>query len=161
MKKVSINRRHFIKISSFTGTSLAIGIITPGTPAIAADFFDCDYFQPSAILRIEKNGDITVFFGRQEMGQGVNTSLPMLVAEEIDADWRKVKNAIAPYGSLPTGAHDTGGSQSVLTDYTSLRKAGAVAKAMLLSAAATNDFYFDVPNVYTGYSNVDFNINRG
>ncbi len=136
MKKVSINRRHFIKISSFAGSGLMIGFVLKGSPAIGMNFPDCEYFQPNAYLKIEKNGDITVFVGRQEMGQGVNTSLPMIVAEEMNADWKKVKTAIAPYGSLAPGAHDTGGSQSVLTDYTGLRKAGAVAKAMLISAGA-------------------------
>ena len=113
-----------------------LGFMLPGLPSFAQPIPDCEFFQPNALLRISKNGDVTIFVARQEMGQGVNTSLPMIVADELEADWKKVKTEIAPYGSMANGAHDTGGSQSVLTDYTTLRKAGAVAKAMLLAAAA-------------------------
>lgn len=113
-----------------------IGFLLPSFPSFAQAIPDCEYFQPNALIRINKNGEVTIFVARQEMGQGVNTSLPMIVADEMEADWRKVKTEIAPYGSMANGAHDTGGSQSVLTDYTSLRKAGAIAKAMLIAAAA-------------------------
>ncbi len=136
MKKVSIDRRRFLKISSLSGGGLMLGFMLPGLPSFAQPIPDCEFFQPNALLRISKNGDVTIFVARQEMGQGVNTSLPMIVADELEADWKKVKTEIAPYGSMANGAHDTGGSQSVLTDYTTLRKAGAVAKAMLLAAAA-------------------------
>ena len=95
-----------------------LGFVLPsGTARASGTAADCEYFQPNAILRIDKQGNITIYVGRQEMGQGVNTSLPMIVADEMDADWKKVKAEIAPYGTLPNGAHDTGGSQSVLTDF--------------------------------------------
>ncbi len=137
MKKISIDRRQFLKMGSMAGGSLMLGFVLPsGTARASGTAADCEYFQPNAILRIDKQGNITIYVGRQEMGQGVNTSLPMIVADEMDADWKKVKAEIAPYGTLPNGAHDTGGSQSVLTDFNELRKAGAVAKAMLIAAAA-------------------------
>ncbi len=136
MNRTTIDRRRFLKISSVSGGGLMIGFMLPGLESFAASNPDCEFFQPNAFLKIDKKGMITIFVGRQEMGQGVNTSLPMIVADEMDADWKKVKTEIAPYGTLPEGAHDTGGSQSVLTDYTQLRKAGAVAKAMLMEAAA-------------------------
>ena len=136
MKKVTIDRRYFLKISSVSGGGLMLGFLLPGIRSMAQTVPDCDFFQPNAFIKIDKKGEVTIFVGRQEMGQGVNTSLPMIVADEMDADWRKVKTAIAPFGSLPEGSHDTGGSQSVLTDYTALRKAGAIAKSMLMAAAA-------------------------
>ncbi len=136
MNKISIDRRRFLKISSLSGGGLMLGFLLPGADTFANKGADCDFFQPNAFLRIDKNGNIVIFVGRQEMGQGVNTSLPMIIADEMEADWKKVKTEIAPFGSLPDGAHDTGGSQSVLTDYNELRKAGAVAKAMLMAAAA-------------------------
>ena len=136
MKKISIDRRHFIKMSSLSGGGLMLGFLLPGAKSFGNEIPDCEFFQPNAFLRIDKKGEIIIYVARQEMGQGVNTSLPMIVAEEMDADWKKVKTEIAPFGSLPAGAHDTGGSQSVLTDYEQLRKAGAVAKAMLITAAA-------------------------
>jgi isoquinoline 1-oxidoreductase beta subunit len=105
---------------------------------------DCEFFQPNAYLRIDKKGLVTIFVARQEMGQGVNTSLPMIVAEELDADWKNVKVEIAEHGTFPLAKalfgespHDTGGSQSVPATWDVLRKTGAAAKAMLISAAAT------------------------
>ena len=135
MKKVKIDRRHFIKISSMASGSLAIGFMVPGLPSLNSQF-DCEFFQPNAYLKIDKQGKVTVFVAKQESGQGVDTALPMIVAEELDVDFKDVKSGIAPFGTLKEGEHDTGGSQSILDMYTKLRKAGAVAKAMLISAAA-------------------------
>ncbi len=136
MKKQKIDRRHFIKISSLASGGLVIGFTLPGFQAVAAPTFDCEFFQPNAYLKIDKQGKVTVFVGKQESGQGVDTALPMIVAEELDVDFRDVKSEIAPYGTLKEGEHDTGGSQSVMTVYAQLRNAGAVAKAMLITAAA-------------------------
>jgi len=135
MKKVKIDRRHFIKITSLASGSLAIGFMVPGLPALVSPF-DCEFFQPNAYLKIDKQGKVTVFVAKQESGQGVDTALPMIVAEELDVDFKDVKSEIAPFGTLKEGEHDTGGSQSIVDMYTKLRKAGAVAKAMLISAAA-------------------------
>lgn len=137
MRKVSINRREFVKISSFGTGVLSLGWALPGFAALAeVSEEDCECFQISPLLRIDKNGDITIFVARQEMGQGVNTSLPMILAEELEVDFQKIKTEVASFGSLEKGAHDTGGSQSVTSDYEALRKAGATAKAMLITAAA-------------------------
>jgi isoquinoline 1-oxidoreductase subunit beta len=135
MKKVKIDRRHFIKITSMASGSLAIGFMVPGLPTLISPF-DCEFFQPNAYLKIDKQGKVTVFVAKQESGQGVDTALPMIVAEELDVDFKNVKSEVAPFGTLKEGEHDTGGSQSILDMYTKLRKAGAVAKAMLISAAA-------------------------
>lgn len=136
MKKVKINRRHFIKLSSFSSGSLAIGFMLPGFKALALPSDECEFFQPNAYLKIDKKGKVTVFVGKQESGQGVDTALPMIVAEELDVDFRDIKPEIAPFGTMKEGEHDTGGSQSVLEMYNTLRKAGAAAKAMLIAAAA-------------------------
>ena len=136
MQKETINRRHFIKLSSLTSGSLVIGFMLPGLPALALSPYDCEFFQPGAYLKIDKKGKVTVFVGKQESGQGVDTAFPMIVAEELDVDFKDVRSEIAPYGTLKEGEHDTGGSQSVMTMYDSLRKAGAIAKAMLITAAA-------------------------
>lgn len=136
MKKEKINRRHFIKLSSLASGSLAIGFMLPGLDALALPAVDCEFFQPNAYLKIDKKGKVTVYVAKQESGQGVDTALPMIVAEELDVDFKDVKAEIAPYGTLKGGEHDTGGSQSVLDMYKPLRNAGAVAKTMLISAAA-------------------------
>ncbi|MBS1509496.1 MAG: xanthine dehydrogenase family protein molybdopterin-binding subunit [Bacteroidetes bacterium] len=136
MPTASINRRQFIKLSSFASSGLAIGFMIPGLPALALSPTDCEFFQPSAYLKIDKKGKVTVYVAKQESGQGVDTALPMIIAEELDVDFKDVKSEVAPYGTLKEGEHDTGGSQSVMTMYDTLRKAGAVAKAMLITAAA-------------------------
>jgi isoquinoline 1-oxidoreductase beta subunit len=136
MKKVNIDRRNFIKLTSLSTGGLVIGFMLPGLHAMALPAFDCEFFQPSAYLKIDKNGKVTVYVSKQESGQGIDTAFPMIVAEELDVDFRDVKSEIAPYGTLKDGEHDTGGSQSVMTMYDQLRKAGAIAKAMLITAAA-------------------------
>ncbi len=136
MKKVTIDRRRFIKISTLGSGGLVLGFSLPGFSRVASGPLPCDHFQPNAFIRIDKTGLVTIFVGKQEMGQGVNTSLPMILAEELEVDFQKVKEEIAPFGSLAKDAHDTGGSQSVTGSWEELRKAGAAAKAMLVSAAA-------------------------
>jgi isoquinoline 1-oxidoreductase beta subunit len=136
MKKVAIDRRNFIKLSSLSAGGLAIGFMLPGMQGMAMSLPECEFFQPNAYLKIDTKGKVTVFVGKQESGQGIDTALPMIVAEELDVDFKDVRSEIAPYGTLKEGDHDTGGSQSVLGMYTQLRNAGAVAKAMLITAAA-------------------------
>jgi isoquinoline 1-oxidoreductase beta subunit len=136
MKKEKIDRRNFIKLSSLASGSLAIGFMMPGLHALALPGVECEFFQPSAYLKIDKKGKVTVFVAKQESGQGIDTALPMIVAEEMDVDFRDVRSEIAAYGTMKDGEHDTGGSQSVLNMYEPLRKAGAVAKTMLIAAAA-------------------------
>ena len=136
MKKVKIDRRHFVKITSMASGGLVIGFTLPGLQALGVGGFDCEFFQPNAYLKIDKKGRVTVFVAKQESGQGVDTALPMIVAEELNVDFRDVKSEVAPFGTLKEGEHDTGGSQSVMDMYAKLRKAGAIAKAMLVAAAA-------------------------
>ncbi|MCX6313590.1 MAG: molybdopterin-dependent oxidoreductase [Sphingobacteriales bacterium] len=136
MKKETIGRRQFIKLSSMSTGSLMIGFMVPGLQSLALPAIDCEFFQPSAYLKIDKKGKVTIYVGKQESGQGVDTALPMIVAEELEIDFKDVHTEIAPYGTLKEGEHDTGGSQSVMTMYTQLRNAGAIAKSMLITAAA-------------------------
>ncbi|MBK8609435.1 MAG: xanthine dehydrogenase family protein molybdopterin-binding subunit [Chitinophagaceae bacterium] len=143
MKKEKIDRRDFIKISSLASGSLVIGFMVPGLRSLALPAFECEFFQPSAYLKIDNKGKVTVYIAKQESGQGVDTALPMIVAEEMDVNFRDVTVEIAPYGTMKEGEHDTGGSQSVMQMYTPLRNAGAVAKAMLIVAAA-NEWKVDI-----------------
>ncbi len=136
MQKATINRRHFLKLSSTAAGALAIGFMLPGLPALALPGEDCTFLSPNAYVRIDTRGKVTIYVAKQESGQGIDTALPMIVAEEMDVDFKDVQAEIAPYGTLKEGEHDTGGSQSVMGMYTTLRNAGAVVKAMLISAAA-------------------------
>jgi isoquinoline 1-oxidoreductase subunit beta len=97
-------------------------------------------FAPNAFVRIGTDDTVTVIVNHSEMGQGPYTSLPMLVAEELDADWSKVRVEAAPvdpvYNHTLWGMQATGGSTSTWTEWERLRQAGAMAKAMLIAAAA-------------------------
>ena len=133
-----ISRRDFLTTSAAAGAGLAIGFHIPTRgrfgPTPAAPF------APNAWLRINPDESVLVVVDRSEMGQGVTTSLPMLLAEELEADWSKIKIEFAPadkaYTNPMFGMQGTGGSTSVRAAYTPLRKAGAAAREMLIGAAA-------------------------
>ena len=96
--------------------------------------------QPSAFVRIDTDGTVTVTINRLDFGQGVQTGLPMILAEELDADWSKVRSvhgdANPAYADPAFGMHLTGGSNSLKNSYTQYRELGARTRAMLVSAAA-------------------------
>jgi len=98
-------------------------------------------FAPNAFIRVDSNGDVTLVMPQVEMGQGVYTALSMILAEELDADWAKVKVEHAPpdeahFANPMLGMQATGNSNSVRAFWTPLRKAGAAARACLVEAAA-------------------------
>jgi isoquinoline 1-oxidoreductase beta subunit len=136
------SRRTFMKSGS--ATALVLGFALPlasgralaAAPSAAAG----SVFNPSAWLRITPDGQVTVVCGSAEMGQGVLTAIPMLLAEELDADWSKVRveqsPASAAYNNPMFGMQATGGSTTVRAHWEPLRKAGAAARAMLVAAAA-------------------------
>jgi isoquinoline 1-oxidoreductase subunit beta len=138
-----VSRRDFVKAGAAAGAGLVVAVYLPGcgrgTPA-AQDAATAT-FVPNAWLRIGPDGWVTVLVDRSEMGQGVDTSLPMLVAEELDADWKRVRVEHAPAGEAYInplfGIQGTGGSTSVRAAFRPLREAGAKARAMLVAAAAS------------------------
>ena len=139
-----VSRRTFLKSTAVAGGALLIGFYLPaGRKALAAVETTSASFVPNAFLRIAPDNSITVIVKHLEMGQGVYTGLPMLVAEELDADWRQIKVESAPadvklYANLAWGgtAQGTGGSTSLFNSWNQLRQAGAMARQMLIGAAA-------------------------
>ncbi|HYA37353.1 MAG TPA: xanthine dehydrogenase family protein molybdopterin-binding subunit [Candidatus Methylomirabilis sp.] len=139
-----LSRRTFLKTSVAAGGALLIGFYLPGgRKALAAVETTIATFAPNAFLRIAPDNTVTVIVKHLEMGQGVYTGLPMLVAEELDADWRKIRVESAPadvkrYANLAWGgtAQGTGGSTSTFNSWEQLRKAGAMARQMLIGAAS-------------------------
>ncbi len=131
------SRRDFLKTSALAGGGLLIGFTLPGASRLAQA---AGRFSPNAYLRIGSDNRITVICGLSEMGQGVHTAIPMLVAEELDADWSKIKVTQAPadpaFNNPIFGMQATGGSTSVRGHWEPMRKAGAAARAMLVAAAA-------------------------
>ena len=137
-------RRDFIRTGAMAGGGLLIAIELAVHPRIARAMDALpggdEPFAPSAWIRIATDGVITVIVDRSEMGQGVDTALPMLVAEELDADWKTIRFEHAPvnpaYVNPLIGMQATGGSTSVRASWKPFRTAGAAAREMLVSAAA-------------------------
>ncbi len=138
------SRRDFLKTGTAIGGGLVIGLYLPVAGRLAEAVEDdrpkVKSFAPNAFLRINTDDTIAIIVGHSEMGQGVYTSLPMLVAEELEADWEKIRVESAPvdpiFNHAAFGSQMTGGSSSVWSSYDRLRQAGAMAKMMLLEAAA-------------------------
>jgi len=124
-------RRDFLRISAVSGTALLLGV----GRAAAEEAEPKVPWKPNAWLRIDPDGAITIVVGKQEMGQGVRTSLPMLVAEELDADWGSIRIEQAQPGPEYRRL-GTGGSGSIYGAWRGLRPAAATARAMLVTAAA-------------------------
>lgn len=131
----NVSRRDFIKIVGLSGSGLFLAAYVPSNLYAKSNDDEPKIFSPNAFLKIDSNGVVTVIVPKSEMGQGVKTALPMLVAEELEIDWNKIKIEQADADSK-YGNQSTGGSTSVRTTWKPLRTAGATARVMLITAAA-------------------------
>src|SRR6266487_1834316 len=132
-----VTRRAFLETAGAASAGLVISFYLPSGPRFRST--TAGPFAPNAWLRIGADESVLVIVDRSEMGQGVTTALPMLLAEELEADWSKIRIEFAPadkaYTNPMFGMQGTGGSTSVRAAYTPLRKAGAAAREMLVAAA--------------------------
>ena len=134
----ALPRRSFLKLAGAGGLALGLypSLAHAQAPATGLKPFE----QPTAFVQIAPNGEVTVTLNRLEFGQGIQTALPMILAEELDADWSKVRSQHGSnnpaYADPLWGMHLTGGSTAIKHSYTQYRELGARARAMLLSAAA-------------------------
>lgn len=136
-----MSRRAFLKAGAATGGGLLIGIGLPGLAGGAEAADQGAGFAPNAWIRIGTDGRVTLVMSQVEMGQGTYTSMPMLIAEELEVPLEHVSLEHAPpndklYGSPIFGVQITGGSTSVRAFWQPLRQAGASARVMLVNAAA-------------------------
>ena len=136
----SLSRREFLATSAAAAGGLVFGFFLPGG---ARRIFAGEPSTPAAVnafIRIAPDETVTILLKHAEMGQGVATSLPMVVAEELDCDWSKVRSEHAPadpaYAHTAFGIQVTGGSTSTWESFGQLRTAGAAARQMLVAAAA-------------------------
>jgi isoquinoline 1-oxidoreductase beta subunit len=134
-----LDRRSFLKLATLAGGGLVLGYyVRPSGMAQVAkpDVEKTDgLFIPNAFIRIAADGSVTVYSPRPEVGQGIKTSLPMVVAEELGADWKRVNVVSAPLDAA-FGPQFAGGSMSTPMSYTAMRQVGAAARTMLVEAAA-------------------------
>jgi len=125
-----LSRREFVAVGVAAGAGLVVGFYLPHAGRSGKEMFS-----PNAYLRITPDNKVTIVCARSEMGQGVRTALPMILAEELEADWNQIAIEQAGASTL-YGDQGTGGSASVKTTWDPMRKAGAAAREMLISAAA-------------------------
>jgi isoquinoline 1-oxidoreductase beta subunit len=134
-----LSRRHFLQVGVAAGGGLLLSLSVPYDSAEAAD---ANRFVPNAFIRIESDGRVVLTMPYVEMGQGTYTSIPMLIAEELEADLKQVRLEHAPpneklYGNpLLGGVQATGNSNAIRAAWQPLRQAGATARTMLVTAAA-------------------------
>src|SRR5918992_2142122 len=139
MTTQTIDRRAFLRVSAIAGGGIALAAyiepaealaswVTPKAPAA---------FTPNAYIRITADGVVTIVAKNPEIGQGVKTMLPMLIAEELDVDWKDVKVEQAVSDPTKYGAQFAGGSLATPNNWDELRRVGAAGRQLLVSAAAT------------------------
>ncbi len=135
-----LSRRSFIKAGAIGSSGLVIGFFMPGANKFAHAADAKPVYTPNAFLRIAPDNTITVIVNRLESGQGAHTALPMLIAEELGADWSQMRGELAPVGDIfkdpVAGIQITGGSGTVAHSFTQYREIGARARSMLIGAAA-------------------------
>jgi isoquinoline 1-oxidoreductase beta subunit len=142
-----ISRRSFLQSTSAAAAGLVLGFHLPGNPMRRAEAFagtgaaaEAKETKLNTWLRIATDGVITIYVARSEMGQGIFTAMPMLIAEELEADWSKVRVEPAPsdtefnYTGRPMEV--TGGSASIRSNWEILQRIGATARHLLIAAAA-------------------------
>src|SRR3712207_2290713 len=133
-----IDRRSFLRVTALAGGGIALAAYlepaeaiaawaTPKTPAA---------FTPNAYIRITADGVITIVAKNPEIGQGVKTMLPMLIAEELDVDWKDVKVEQAETDPTKFGRQFAGGSTATPMHWEELRRVGAAGRQLLVAAAA-------------------------
>jgi len=140
-----MKRRDFLKTGAALGGGLLVSLYIPEwavASGVDETLTTSAPFAPNAFVRIATDDTVTVIVNKAEMGQGVYTSLPMLIAEELEADWSKIRVESAPvdqiYNHPIFGIQMTGGSTSTASEWDRFRKAGATARIMLIAAAAQN-----------------------
>ena len=138
---INVSRRDFLKAGATIGGGLILGFSLPDHLAFGqASGHSGGSSMLNAFIRISSDETITIVVNHSEMGQGVYTSLPMLVAEELECDWSKIVVEASPvdpaYNHTQWGIQGTGGSTSVSSEWERLRKVGASAREMLIAAAA-------------------------
>jgi len=129
----NISRRNFVKVFGLASGGLIIGCQFSNNEIVRID--DGTTFAPNLFIQLKKDGKLILLSSRSEMGQGIRTSLTSAIADEMDADWNYVQVEQAT-GDSKFGNQNTDGSRSVRTILAPMRKLGATAKAMLISAAA-------------------------
>lgn len=153
-KQLHMNRKTFLKASLLSGAGILLGVnFSYGAKSLTENLSnvgteDLKYNDFNAFIKIADSGMVTIFSPNPEIGQGVKTSMPMIIAEELDVAWEHVKVEQANLDTKNYVRQVAGGSQSIRKGWLPLRKAGATARQMLVNAAAL-EWGVDVKTCYT------------
>lgn len=134
-KAMALSRRTFLKITGIAGGGLVLGVSCSAPPEDSGPV-STTTFAANPFVQVRPDNTVVIFSKNPDVGQGVKTSMPMIVAEELDVDWSQVEVAQADIDQARYGAQIAGGSTSIPSNWLSLRQAGASARAMLVSAAS-------------------------
>ncbi|WP_042145585.1 MULTISPECIES: molybdopterin cofactor-binding domain-containing protein [unclassified Pseudoalteromonas] len=133
MKNIeNVSRRDFLKLSGISATAFMLGVNLPLSKVQAEEVgnHELNFF-----VSLDSNGDVTLVCHRSEMGQGIRTSVPQIIADELEADWNKI-SVVQAKADRKYGSQGTAGSASIRNYFTTIRQTGAVARDMLEQAAA-------------------------
>src|ERR1700676_2047036 len=139
MEKNKVNRRSFLlRASALAGGGMLVGLYVDPKKALAQGRGGPPPlpFAPNAYVKIAPDGTVTIMAKNPEVGQGIKTMLPMLIAEELDVDWKDVKIEQTDFNDRVYAGQIAGGSTATPTNWTPMRQVGAGARAMLIAAAA-------------------------
>ncbi len=129
-----VNRRQFFRVSAIAGGGLLLATYIDPFGALAAD--TAVDFTPNAFIRITPDGIVTIIAKNPEIGQGVKTMLPMLIADELDVDWKNVRIEQADFDNTKFQGQSAGGSNATPSSWLPMRQVGAAGRVMLIAAAA-------------------------
>jgi isoquinoline 1-oxidoreductase beta subunit len=134
METMTLDRRTFLRASALTGGGMLLGLYFE--PRVLAQAPPSPPLSPNAYIRIAPDGIVTIASKNPEIGQGIKTALPMVIAEELDVDWKNVRVEQAETDPTRYGAQFAGGSMSTPMNWDAMRQVGAAGRQMLVAAAA-------------------------
>lgn len=130
------SRRGFLQMAGVSGAGFSLAAFIPAPKLQAAEAQVPEFLELNAFVEVDPSGAIRLYAHTPEKGQGIKTSLPMIIAEELGADWNDVTVVRAPMNEARYGAQRAGGSTSTPREWNPMRRAGAAARVMFVSAAA-------------------------
>ncbi len=132
-----LDRRSFLRVSAIAGGGMLVALYVDLPGVAQGQGTPPPPLTPNAFIKIDEKGIVTIMAKNPEVGQGVKTMLPMLIAEELDVDWSAVRIEQADLDQAKYGGQTAGGSTATPNNWTPMRQVGRAARQMLISAAAT------------------------